>query len=392
MKVLFLLGLEIQLSPFIHNRIKEYIRKGLDFDIYQPFITRNHDEYSNAEESFDYIIDNKKVEIKTPKGLRVGEEQLCFRMYQAMKKAIMNKKYDIIVVHWVYPHGYVAYLLSKYFEIPYIVVAHGDDIHTTPYLHQETQKYREIKEFTKQAINKADGVIYVSDFLKNESYKLGFVNEKDTVIPNGVDTNLFDIINKAYVRKLLNLDVNKKYVIYAGRLRKIKGSDFLIPIFKSVYEKNSNVELLIVGDGELKEYIIEETKKNGIIKSVHYFDFMSQQQLSKFIGASDVLILPSRNEAWGCVVNEALACGIPVVGSNVEGIVQAIGGQQYGSTINMSEDSSFEKFAASIKHWLDKNYNPYELRNKALKYTWEEQTRKEIDYIEKIILTSKVKG
>lgn len=385
MKVLLLLGLEVQSSSFMYNRVFQYCKNGLDFDIYQPFITRNKDEYEKANESFNIKeFGNINKIVYTPKGMRIDDKQLCFSMYEVMINAVKNKKYDLIQAHWVYPHGYVAYLLSKKLNIPFIVTAHGSDVHTTPYLYQDTEKYKEIRRFTIEAINKANAVVFVSNYLKNEAKKLNAFNKNNTVIYNGVDCELFKIIDKVKYRETLNFSLNKKYILYAGNLEYIKGSDYLIPIYKEVLKKDKNVEMIIIGNGEMKYEMLNKIKCENLSNNIHCINHIPQDKLSIYMGISDVLILPSRNEAWGCVINEALACGIPVVGSSIKGIEEAIGGVQYGSLVDHTSKNFINIYSKEIINWLIKKYDSLKLREKVLNYTWKKQCKLEIEFMKKV--------
>lgn len=395
MKILFVLGLEVQNSSFIYNRIYQYYKNGIDFDIYQPFITRNKDEYNGAKENFNLYFHDENINqmIYTPKGMRIGDEQLCFRMYEVMLNSIKNNKYDLIVSHWTYPHGYVGYLLSKKLNIPCILTAHGSDIHTIPYSNQTDKKFREIRKFIVETINNSDGIIFVSNYLASKAKEMDAINENAQIIPNGIDANIFNIIDKSRYRRELNYSLEKKYIIYAGHLEMVKGSDYLIHIYKKVLEKNNNVEMFIIGDGNMRNEICDNINKENLKDKVHYIKHLPQDQLSIYIGMSDLFILPSRNEGWPCVVNEALACGVPVVGSNVPGIEEAIGGSMYGDIVNRNVQSKtfIEDYADKIVHWLDKKYDQADLRKKALCYTWENQCKIEIEYMKKIFKITKVK-
>lgn len=389
MKVLFILGLEVQNSSFIYNRIYQYYKNGIDFDIYQPFITRSEDEYNSAKESFDFYLHDENIsqKIYTPKGMRIGDEQLCFRMYEVMVDSIKNNKYDLIVSHWTYPHGYVGYLLSKKLGIPCIAAAHGSDIHTIPYINQTDKKFREIRKFIIDTINNSDGIIFVSNYLVSKAKEMDAINENTQIIPNGIDANIFKIIGKSKHRREFNYSLEKKYIIYAGHLEEVKGSDYLIHIYKKVLEKNNNVEMFIIGDGNMRNEICDNINKENLKDKVHYIKHLPQDQLSIYIGMSDLFILPSRNEGWPCVVNEALACGVPVVGSNVPGIEEAIGGNRYGDIVNRNVkfETFIENYADKIVHWLNKKYDQADLRKKALDYTWENQCKIEIEYMKKIL-------
>ncbi|WP_367363128.1 glycosyltransferase [Mesotoga sp.] len=143
------------------------------------------------------------------------------------------------------PGGYAALLLSEKYNVPYIVTAHGGEIHSIS---------NNNKAFVKEVLEKAAKVIFVSKALMKDAFeKLGYDKSNGIVIPNGVDTNLFKPMDKEEARKKFGLPLDKKIVGFVGNLIEVKGADRLPAIAEELMKLRSDVFFLIVGDGPLNE-------------------------------------------------------------------------------------------------------------------------------------------
>jgi teichuronic acid biosynthesis glycosyltransferase TuaC len=266
-------------------------------------------------------------------------------------KSFVQEKYDLIHAHGMFnpPAGLVAKLLSQKLNIPYVVTCHGSDINLL---------MENAKELYIDVLGNADKVIFVSNALLNKAKSLSYSGTNAVVIPNGIDPKIFKPLDKEKIKKELGL--NKKVVGFVGGLKKIKRADKLPEIFEYILSKK-DVEFLVVGDGELRENVEKECQKRNL--NVKFVGRVSQDKVPYYMNAMDVMILPSRNEGWPCVVLEAQACGVPVVGSSNGGIPEAIG--DGGMAVEEGED--FEKrFAEAVVEMLKKPIDSGYLRKRAL--------------------------
>ena len=129
-----------------------------------------------------------------------------------------------------------------------------------------------------------------------------------------------DIIWDAHCADLKNFNshniqrnfMGKKKLVFVGRLEKEKGIDKLLESWNSIHDKN-NWELEIIGEGSLK-YLVDKYKKN-----IYHTPFLQPEDLVKKLNESHALILPSVFEPWGVILQEAAACGLPIIASNQVG-------------------------------------------------------------------------
>jgi glycosyltransferase involved in cell wall biosynthesis len=285
------------------------------------------------------------------------------------------QSFDIIHAHGMYfvPAGEVAYYIAKKYNKPYVVTLHGSDVNLI--MPKRKKKYIGILE-------NATKVIFVSRALLEKAKSLGYSGKNSVVIPNGIDPEIFKPMEKEKIRKELGIyKKGIKYIGFVADLLPIKRADKLPEIFVNIMKEMNNVKFLIVGDGVLKEKIAQEMKGIDVI----FTGMIPQEEVAKYMNAMDVIILPSRNEGWPCVVLEAQACGTCVIGSSNGGIPEAIGFEEYV----VEEGKEFEKrFAKKVVEVLEKGYDRSAFINRAKNFTWEEIIKSEIE-VYKDILESK---
>ena len=285
-------------------------------------------------------------------------------------KSFVQEKYDLIHAQGMFdpPAGLVAKLLSEKLGIPYVVTCHGSDINLL---------MENAKELYIDVLGNADKVIFVSNALLNKAKSLSYSGTNAVVIPNGIDPKIFKPLDKEKIKKELGL--NKKVVGYVGNLKYVKRADKFSEIFENIALKQE-VEFLVVGDGELRKNVEKECKHKSL--KVKFVGRVPNDEVSYYMNAMDVMILPSRNEGFGSVIIEAQACGVPVVGSSNGGIPEVIG----DGGIVVEEGEDFEKrFAEAVVEMLK---NPIErgyLRERTLGFSWENIVKREVAVYEEVL-------
>ena len=288
---------EIKLHP-VYFKDKEEIINQLLFNF--PCFTTH--PYSNK--TFYDLTDNEL-------------EQYKQKFIEAIKYEVDTFNPDIIHSN----HIWILSSLAANFKKPLIVTMHGTDLIG----YNKTQKYK--KEILN-VLSSAKKIITVS----KDNYKL--LNEifpdvanKTVLIPNGYNDEVFFLKQYDKEEILNKLGLYKKYnkiVTYVGKLVEVKGIDILLKA-ATLYQRN-DVLTLIVGEGILLENLQKMVKKLKL-QNVVFIGNQTQENLRKIYNISDVVIVPSRSEAFGLVIIEALACGTPVIGSNVGGIPDIITSQ-----------------------------------------------------------------
>jgi len=174
----------------------------------------------------------------------------------------------------------------------------------------------------------ADGIQAISNFLAARGKKYGFTKEVD-VVPNGVDLEKFEpelsIEEIEEFRKNLGLTKRDKVVVTASRLVFKNGVDNLIKAIK-----DSNVKVLILGSGALDSKLKALAQEMGVKDKVLFLGHIDQKDLPKYLKISDVFVRASRSEGLGSAFLEAMAAGLPVIGTKVGGIPDFLIDQETG--------------------------------------------------------------
>ncbi len=141
--------------------------------------------------------------------------------------------------------------------------------------------------------------------------------------PNTPDVDFFIVESNKY-RDRKNelkkeLGIKSQYIVlYVGRLTEEKGLFTLLRAFKEIESSYDNVTLLIIGEGKLRDDLEKFTRKKDIY-NVRFEGFVENKELPSYYAIADIFVLPSRNEPWGVVTTEAMACALPLILSDKVG-------------------------------------------------------------------------
>ena len=280
-------------------------------------LVKNKDEVFVITYPHKDIKDIDGIHVIGTKGLDIaGIRSLFFIIFGTIQLIKIIKKYkiDIIHGHYLFPSGLVAILASIFTKKKVYVTSHGSDMFCLYHEHKFMQPV------IKFILKKADFILVVSEALKKEILKLDIPNieNKIKINWNTVDIEKFHPNNNYEFKKELKIAENQPIILFIGNIIKRKNVTTLIEAKKLVQE---DCTLVIVGDGpllnSLKSKVEEENIANVIFTG-------SRGDIERIIPSSKLLILPSFSESFGLVLIESLACGKPVIGSNVGGIKEII--------------------------------------------------------------------
>lgn len=188
----------------------------------------------------------------------------------------------------------------------------------------------QLQEWTKYSVKQAKKIFTISESSKNDIIKYYRKNREDVVVTYlGIKNDSRFTIQDS--RKLMEevhkkFNLPKKYVLFVGTIQPRKNISRLIDAFAAVTKKHKDVDLVIVGKkGWLYEPILAEPQKMGIQDSVHFLDFVSDDDLTLFYKNAICYCLPSLYEGFGLPVLEAMQHGCPVITSNVSSLPEAGG-------------------------------------------------------------------
>ena len=226
--------------------------------------------------------------------------------------------FDLVDVHWTYPDIVAGYYLARTHRKKLIVTIRGLE---ALYPGEWTIRRWMLVYF----LRKADFVVTLSDELRRLVIDLGIVPERVRTILNGVDVTTFAPLDKESCRQRLGLSKQRKIIISVGAIIERKGHHELIRIMSGL-TRVVDVDLYIIGghsrgsEGDFSAVIQKMVAKNSLSNVYIVDNKVSHKELALWYNAADLFCLISMGEGCPNVVLEALACGAPVVATNVGAI------------------------------------------------------------------------
>ncbi len=271
--------------------------------------------------------------------------------------------FDVLDAHYFYPDGVAAVKLGKYFNKPVTVTARGTDINLIP-------QFKRPRDMILWAANNADGIITVCNALKEEMVGLGVAPGLITPLRNGVDLQRFAPIDRAQARAELGIDGFT--LISVGALDPRKAHDLTIRALTML----PGVTLLIAGRGPELKRLQALALEIGVQDRVTFLGPVAQPELKRYYNACDAMVLASSREGWANVLLESMACGTPVVASNVWGTPEVVAAPEAGV---LMEDRTPEKLAKAVMQ-LRANYPDHAAtRRYAERFSWDDTTNGQLE-------------
>ena len=283
-------------------------------------------------------------------------------LFRLIKRLERKQKLDVLNAHWIFPDGFATAWAGKILKKPTVLTGLGCDLNYYPSL-----PFRKL--FIKKALNLADIVTTVGKELKEPVFGLGISKEKVCAIPNGVDFKRFNVIPREEARRRLQIENSGPLLVTVSSLDEAKGGRYLIQAIKEMgHDFDDAARLLMVGDGPLRKDLLLQTKQLGIANKVVLLGKRPHHEIPLWMNAADLFCLPSIREGQPNVILEALACGTPVVASNVGSIPEMI--QTENGRI--AEAANSKSLAHQILYCLDREWDRMAIRNSIPKFTWED--------------------
>jgi glycosyltransferase involved in cell wall biosynthesis len=272
---------------------------------------------------------------------RIGMNLAPHTLYRAMRQRFRRLldcglKVDLIDAHYFYPDGVAAAWLAQEFGLPLTITARGTDINLIP-------QYVRPRRLILEAAQTAGAVITVCQALKDRLIELGAAAEKITVLRNGVDLQAFRIKDRDALRAKLGL---KGFVMASvGLLIERKGHHLIIEALKDI----PDATLLIAGSGPDRQQLENLASGLGVSERVRFLGNLDREALCDIYNSADALVLASSREGWANVLLESMACGTPVIGSNVWGTPEVIARPEAGLLLKNRDAQSIVEAAAELR-------------------------------------------
>ncbi|NNF57054.1 MAG: N-acetyl-alpha-D-glucosaminyl L-malate synthase BshA, partial [Rhodothermaceae bacterium] len=229
--------------------------------------------------------------------------------------------------HYAIPHATSAVLAREILDgeghhVPVVTTLHGTDIT----LVGQDVSYRPVVE---HSINASDGVTAVSDYLRSETHKHFNIERGIEVIPNFVDTARFRRTPKDHFKQAICPE-GEKLLVHVSNFREVKRAPDVVRVFHSLFHAGiwpedhpkhgqpGGVKLLLVGDGPDRVRAEELARDLAIYHEIRFLG--KQEPVEEILSIADLFLMPSGSETFGLAALEAMACGVPVVSSDIGGL------------------------------------------------------------------------
>ena len=257
-----------------------------------------------------------------------------------MADVIKDEKLDVLHVHYAIPHAVCAVLARDMCgeNIGIVTTLHGTDISV---LGEDST----LQQSIKYGIDRSDIVTTVSDALKVETYERIETTKPIETIYNFVDEEVFHPMDGSKLKQQFGIREDERVLIHISNFRKIKNIPDIIEAFMKVREAMP-AKLLLVGDGPEKHRIMDKVKAMPYKQDVLFLG--KQENIAELFSISDLKLLLSEKESFGLVLLEAMACGVPGIGTNIGGIPEVIDHGTNGYLVELGDVDAVARYAIEL--------------------------------------------
>ena len=219
---------------------------------------------------------------------------------------------DLIFNYFLYPDGYAALKLGKALGVPVVAMGVGSDVHGIG------DRFSAMR--TRTVLREADVLIGISDELRRRMVSMGAPAGKTRTILSGCDVSVFHPKDRLEARTKLGIARDAEGVVYIGRMDLKKGLRELVEAAAQLHRSRPNLQVYLIGEGADRALVESAIQANDAGAYVHAMPECTFDDVAVWMTAADLVTLPSYMEGCPNVVLEALACGRPVVATNVGGV------------------------------------------------------------------------
>lgn len=267
--------------------------------------------------------------------------------------------FDILDAHYFYPDGVAAVKIAQALDKPVTITARGTDLNLVP-------RYEKPRAMIQWAASQANAMVTVCQALKDSLVTLGVEEERIAVLRNGVDLDVFSPPeNRDELRSVLG--IHGKTILSVGHLIERKGHHLVIETLQLL----PDVKLFIAGQGPENKRLKQFADDLGVEDRVCFLGVLPSDELRKYYGAVDMLILASSREGWANVLLESMACGTPVVATSIWGTPEVVAAPEAGVLV---EKRTAESLAEGVRNLYANLPSKSLTRQYAEKFSWDDTT------------------
>jgi glycosyltransferase involved in cell wall biosynthesis len=362
---------------------------------YTPEFDWKQEDYTVNLRTYKYIFPNRlhllgygltlKVDIAFRKQVIFLSPFLFLFCFLSLWRLVRRDRPDILHAHWVLPNGFIGALVARITKVPLAISIPGSDILVS----EMNFIFRWMARF---AFKTANLITTNSSDLRDSAIKIGAKPEKFKLIIYGVDPGIFrpDDSKTKKLRKKLGIKDKETVILTVGRLVYKKGFDILIKSIPLVIKDHSDVKVIIVGEGDLKDDLINLACSLGVREYVLFVGNVMRDEISDYYNMADIFAMPSVMRPVDglnvCVV-EAMSCGKPIIGSNVGGNPLVVQNGKNGFLFN--EKNSTQLASCIVKlvtsPFLRKKFGERSREMILKEFNWEKLAQRYINAFNKLL-------
>jgi Glycosyltransferase len=298
--------------------------------------------------------------------------------YRLVRRLQREEGFNLIDAHFAYPDGYAATRLGRWLKLPVTITLRGTEV---PHARRPALRRRLLA-----ALWDADWVFSVSAALRNHVVALGAPEEKIEVVGNGVDPEKFRPVPKQEARERLGLEGEGPVLITVGGLVERKGFHRVIELLPRLLRRHPELVYLVVGgpspEGDWSQRLRQQVSSLGLEERVRFLGPVAPRELRYPLSAADLFVLATSNEGWANVFLEAMACGLPVVTTDVGGNREVVCSDTLGIVVPFGEP---EPLADALLEALEREWDREAIIAHARANSWDGRVRTLVATFERVI-------
>lgn len=367
---------------FVHEQVKALRDRGHDVRVVSPkgWAPPGLGRWSSyrdvvAEDEVDGVTVNYPRKLTLPGG-RLGHrnaDAFLLGIRRTVRRIHAEWPIDVIHAHMMVPDGWAAARVGHELGVPAVGTAHRADVLDIP------AQGAKARMRVAEAIQTLDAVVTVSRAIGDAADAIARPRRPITVVPNGADAEVFMPRDAAEARARIDLPPEGPVVSYVGKLVPRKGVDTLIEAMGILAARSAGApRLVMAGIGPLREPLEQRAAELGVADRITWLGKVPHDDVGWVMSAGDVFVLPSLSEGLPTVVCEAMACGLPVVATAVDGTPEIVDDPATGLLIQPHDAGGL---AAALARVLDDpalraSMGAEALRRSEADYTWAANARR----------------
>lgn len=367
---------------FVHEQVKALRDRGHDVRVVSPkgWAPPGLSRWSSyrdvvPEDAVDDVVVHYPRKLTLPGG-RLGHrnaDAFLLGIRGTVRRIHAEWPIDVIHAHMMVPDGWAAARMGHELGVPAVGTAHRADVLDVP------AQGAKARMRVAEAIQTLDAVVTVSRAIGDAADAIARPRRPITVVPNGADAQVFMPRDHAEARRRLGIPPEGPVISYVGKLVPRKGVDTLVEAMGILAARSAEApRLVMAGIGGMREPLEQRAAELGVADRITWLGKVPHDDVGWVMSAGDVFVLPSLSEGLPTVVCEAMACGLPVVATAVDGTPEIVDDPATGLLVQPHDAGGL---AAALARVLDhpdmaRAMAAEALRRSEAEYTWAANARR----------------